>query len=75
MNAFTVTVFCIEIPEANSADPDQMPHFAASELGLLCLHMSPKWVYVPKMGIRSNKTCQRDRIACLTAPCSSHKKL
>ena len=29
---------------ANSVDPDQTPHFAASELGLHCLHMSPKGV-------------------------------
>ena len=24
----------------NSGDPDQMPHFEASDLGLHCLHMS-----------------------------------
>ena len=29
---------------AHSVDPDQMPRFAASELGLHYLHMSPKWV-------------------------------
>ena len=28
---------------ANSVDPDQMPRFAASELGLHCLPMSQKW--------------------------------
>ena len=27
-----------------TVDSDQMPHFAASELGLHCLHMSPKQV-------------------------------
>ena len=41
---FTSTVFCIEIPVANSVDPDQMQHFAASEQGLHCLHMSHEWV-------------------------------
>ena len=44
MNTFSATVFCIKIP-ANSVDPDQRRHFAASELGLHCLNMSPKWVY------------------------------
>ena len=28
--------------KANSVDPDQMPHFGTSELGLHHLHMSPK---------------------------------
>ena len=28
---------------ANSEDPDQTPHSAASDLGLHCLPMSPKW--------------------------------
>ena len=28
---------------ANSADPDQMPHSAASDLGLHCLPMSHLW--------------------------------
>ena len=27
---------------ANSADPDQMPHSVMSELGLQCLHNTPK---------------------------------
>ena len=26
---------------ANSVDPDEMPHFAASHLGLCCLYMFP----------------------------------
>ena len=34
--------------EANSVDPDQMPHSAASELDLHCLHNTPKEVSVPK---------------------------
>ena len=35
----------IEIPvfNANSADPDQMSHSAASDLGLHCLPMSLLW--------------------------------
>ena len=28
---------------ANSEDPDQTPRSAASDLGLHCLRMSPKW--------------------------------
>ena len=28
---------------ANSEDPDQTPRSAASDLGLHCLPMSPKW--------------------------------
>ena len=34
-----------EIPvlNTNSVDPDQMPHFAASDLGLHCLPMSLLW--------------------------------
>ena len=39
VNNFSFTVFCIEI--AVSKYPD---HFAGSELGLYCLHMSPKQV-------------------------------
>ena len=33
------------IPElnANSVDPDQMPHSAASDLGLHCLPVSHSW--------------------------------
>ena len=35
----------IEIPvfNVNSVDPDQMPHYAASDLGLHCLPMSLLW--------------------------------
>ena len=29
---------------ANSGDPDQMPHFAASDLGLHCLPITLLWV-------------------------------
>ena len=39
--------YCIFIRKScmvNSADPVQMPHSAASELDLQCLHLSPKWV-------------------------------
>ena len=30
--------------EANSVDPDQRPHYVASDLGLHCLPMSLSWV-------------------------------
>ena len=39
--------------DANSVDPNQMPQFAASDLGLYCLQMSHlwdsryKWIKVP----------------------------
>ena len=33
----------IHVFNANSADPDQMPHFAASDLDLHCLPMSLLW--------------------------------
>ena len=33
---------------ANSVDPDQMPHSAASDLGLYCLPMSHLWDARPK---------------------------
>ena len=33
---------------ANSVDPDQMPHSAASDLGLHCLPMSHLWVKYSK---------------------------
>ena len=36
MNVFTFTVFCIETPVC-SIDPDQVPHFVASEPSLHCL--------------------------------------
>ena len=42
MNSFNFTVFCLEIVQANSVDPDQKLHCLASERGLLCLHMSLK---------------------------------
>ena len=37
---FVFAVFCT----ADSIDPDQTPRFVASELGLLCLHISCKRV-------------------------------
>ena len=42
MNIFNFTVQ--KLPQANNVDPDQMPHFVASELGLHCLRKSLKWV-------------------------------
>ena len=42
---FLVLSFITEIPvlKANSVDPDQMPHSAASDLGIHCLPMSLLW--------------------------------
>ena len=42
---FLLSSCCIEIPvsNANSVDPDQTPHSAASDLGLHCLPMSLLW--------------------------------
>ena len=34
------TVFCVEIPYANSVDPDQTLRSAASDLRLQCFHVS-----------------------------------
>ena len=36
----------------NSVDPDQAPHYAASDLGLHCLHMCE---YVPFTGVQVRK--------------------
>ena len=44
MNVFTFTLFFKGILLANSADPDQTLQNTASELGLHCLHISPKRV-------------------------------
>ena len=38
MDVFIITVFSIDISVSKHVDPDQMLHFAASELGLHCLH-------------------------------------
>ena len=42
---FSMLPFIIEIPvfNANSVDPDQMPDFVASNLGLHCLPVSLLW--------------------------------
>ena len=34
---FIITLFCRDFCYANSVDPDQMLHYAASDLGLCCL--------------------------------------
>ena len=44
MAVFIFTVISIEISVRNSVDPDQTPHLAASDLGLHCLHNTPKLV-------------------------------
>ena len=36
---------------ANSADPDQMPHYAASDLGLHCLPMYPLLGFLDNNGL------------------------
>ena len=36
--------FATKFLQANRAERDQTPRSAASELGLLCLHISPKWI-------------------------------
>ena len=46
------------LKNANSAYPDEMPHFAASHLGLQCLHMSHygdvrRILFMGKIRIRS----------------------
>ena len=37
------SIFDGKILLANNADPDQMPHYVASDLGLHCLPMSLLW--------------------------------
>ena len=44
MDVFIFTVFSIKKFCKQIADPDQMLHFAASELGLHYLLTTPKWV-------------------------------
>ena len=36
--------FAEKFLQTNSVDPEQMPHSAASELGLHCFHVPPKEV-------------------------------
>ena len=55
---------------ANNVDPDQMPHDVAPDLDLHCV---PDPFMDFQVKISPNKTCHRDRIARLTAPCPSHK--
>ena len=51
MDTFIFTVFAIEIFVSKLCnDPDQIPHFVASELDLHCLYMFLKWVYSLKKG-------------------------
>ena len=44
MDVFIFTAFSIEISVSKQCRSYQMPHLAASELGLQCLHNAPKWV-------------------------------
>ena len=39
MRACTFTIYDLPLILANSAGPDEMPHFAASHLGLRCMYM------------------------------------
>ena len=52
VNGFSMLhLFCLEILLASSViDPDQMPCLEASDLGLHCLHMSPKMAIWSKKG-------------------------
>ena len=51
MNVFTILLnFSEKFLYANSVDQDQMPHSAASDLGLHCLHISPKQVFQLRKG-------------------------
>ena len=45
MDVYLFTAFSVRNSEENSIDPDQTPHFAASELGLHCLQNTPKLVF------------------------------
>ena len=42
MNIFSFTVFCLAIAEAKHCRPRSDAATAASEMGLHCLHKSPK---------------------------------
>ena len=44
----------IDIVLANSADPDEMPHYAAFHLGLLCL---PKYPFLGFLVFKGLKLC------------------
>ena len=43
-------LFLMEVLLANSVDPDQMPHYVASDLGLHCLPMTPFTGFKISMG-------------------------
>ena len=40
----TFILFLMENPSANNLDPDRMPHFVASDLGLHCIPLTLLWV-------------------------------
>ena len=47
VSGYFLSLICfIEIPvaNANSVEPDQMPHSVASDLDLHCLPISPLWI-------------------------------
>ena len=44
MDVLIFTAFSIEIFVRKSIDPDQMPHLAAYELGMHCLHNTTKTI-------------------------------
>ena len=44
----------IDIFLENNADPDQMPHYAASDLSLHCL---PRTLFKGKSGLKSYSNC------------------
>ena len=66
--------YFVEIPElnANSVDPDQMPHSVASDLGLHCLPMSLLWDARLKW-VNEQLLCQKK--ACLLYITQKHTKV
>ena len=47
---------------ANSGDPDQRPHCAASDLGLHCLPLVPFWGLQTKMGFNPSLSPAEPRV-------------
>ena len=74
---FHQTFVSVKVTALHCARLIQLPHplkFASPErqMAILCCDNS---LFKRSRNDKSNKTCHRDRIACLTAPCPSHKKL
>ena len=63
--------FLWKILLANNVDPDQMPHYVVSDLGLHCLPMTllqvsrSEWVKIPKLKIvKFANSVAMDEVAC-----------